>query len=56
MFRRVYARGTRKQFHERLYVHVSNILIHLAAFLYRIRNRRSDGAHCSRNFAQVLFS
>ena len=56
MFRRVHARGTRKHFHERLYVHVSNILIHLAVFLYRIRNRRSDGAHCSRNFAQVLFS
>ena len=48
--------GTRKHFHERLYVHVSNILIHLAVFLYRIRNHRSDGAHCSRNFAQVLFS
>ena len=30
MFSRVYARGTRKHFHERLYVHVSNILIHLA--------------------------
>ena len=43
---------TRKHFHERLYVHVSNILIHLAPFLYRIRNRRSDGAHCSLNFAQ----
>ena len=47
--------GTRKHFHERLDVHVSNIFIHLVGFLYRIRNRRSDGAYCSLNFAQVLF-